>query len=1214
MRIIQKSISVLLVLAMVATVIIVKPAEKVEASVNHTRDEAVAWANAQIGNWLDYDGNGCECVDLIYYYVQYLGFSSLIGGNAIDYAYKSLPSGWSYQNSPQAGDIVVWDKGVNMGNYNYSQWQGNEYADSGFGHIGIVVEVRSTTIVTIETNTYSGYVGGGRNASSRERTKSSAKVYIRPDWPSSDTTSPVVKDVVVSNVTSSGYTVSCTVTDSGGSGLNRVEFPTWTFYNDQDDLKTPWPQGTSSGSRYTYTVKISEHNYERGPYATHIYGWDNAGNKYCYKLRVLVPTTYPSTISKVDYSIYNNHLYVLYDYYLDWATAESFCVSKGGHLASVTSSTENQTIYSLLQKGTRKAYYIGGYDYGKEGTFVFTDGSTMTYKNWKTGEPNNDNSENYMNMYQENGYWNDTRGYSYEGEDRCGFVLELDLNSITKQQVYDRFGIDLFTDISSVTISSIADRSYTGSAIEPEITVTSGTKTLVKGTDYTVSYSNNTNIGTATVTVTGIGDYKGTKTATFQIVADTSDLTISDIDAQSYTGTAIEPEITVTCGTKTLVQDTDYTVEYSDNINVGTATVTVTGIGNYTGTGSKTFEITAKSLDGVDIGSIADKTYTGSAIKPSVTVKDGTKTLKVMTDYTLSYSSNKAVGTATVTITGKGNYTGTRTTTFQIVPKAADLTISEIDDQSYTGAAIEPEITVTCGTKTLVQDTDYTIEYSDNTNAGTATVTVTGIGNYSGTGSTTFEITAKSIAGVKISSIADKTYTGSEIKPSVTVKDGTKTLTKDTDYTVKYSNNINAGTAKVTVSGIGNYQGTKTATFQIVPKATALTITDIDDQSYTGTAIEPDITVTCGTKTLVQDTDYTVEYSDNINVGTATVTVTGIGNYSGTGSTTFEITAKSLDNVKIGSISDKTYTGSVINPSVTVKDGTKTLKADTDYTLSYSNNTAVGTAIVTVTGKGNYSGTRTTTFNIVAANASDFVVSDIADQDYTGSAITPDVTVKFGSKTMVKDKDYVIVYSDNTNPGTATITIVGTGNFTGTKVVTFNIVGKAPEPQPAAKFTWKKSSGKWYYVDQNGNKTTGFATIDGSVYYFNSKGIMLTGWQQVDGVWYYFASSGVMKTGWQKISKKWYYFNDAGMMLTGVQTIAGKTYGFDTSGKMLTGWQKLDGIWYYFLSGGEAATGWKKISKKWYWFYSDGSMASSETIRIGNKDYKFNSSGVCTNP
>ena len=611
---------------------------------------------------------------------------------------------------------------------------------------------------------------------------------------------------------------------------------------------------------------------------------------------------------------------------------------------------------------------------------------------------------------------------------------------------------------------------------------------------------------------------------------------------------------------------------------------------------------------------IQDQIYSGLPNRPAIRVVYNSQILEQDTDYTVEYSDNINVGTATVTITGIGDYQGTKTVTFQIVANEADLEINSINAQSYTGTAIEPEITVSYCKKILVQDTDYTVEYSDNINVGTATVTVTGIGNYSGTGSKTFQITAKSLDNVNIGSIADKTYTGSAIKPSVTVKDGTKTLTANTDYTLSYSNNKAVGTATVTITGKGNYTGTRTTTFQIVPKATALTVSDIDDQSYTGIAIEPEITVKCGTKTLVQDTDYTVEYSDNINVGTATVTVTGIGNYSGTGSTTFEITAKSMAGVSISSIADKTYTGSAIKPSVTVKDGTKTLTANTDYTLSYSSNTDIGTATVTVTGKGNYTGTRTTTFKIVAANASDFVVSDIADQNYTGSAITPAVTVTFGTKTLVKDKDYVIVYSDNTNPGTATVTIVGTGNFTGTKVVTFNIVGNAPEPQPAAKFTWKKSSGKWYYVDQNGNKTTGFAIIEGTTYYFNSKGIMLTGWQQVDGVWYYFASSGVMKTGWQKISKKWYYFNDEGMMLTGVQTIEGKIYGFDTSGKMLTGWQKFDGIWYYFLSGGDAVTGWKKISKKWYWFYSDGSMASSETIRIGNKDYKFNSSGVCTNP
>ncbi|GEM_PF-4233426 len=579
MKHMKKCISVLLSMTMVISVFVVDTAEQVKAATNHTRDEAVAWANSKMGQYV-YNG---QCVGLIYEYLDYLGHSELRynengGRNACDFANASLPSGWSYVYGNYApGDIAVWKT-------NYS----SSSSSTGWaGHVGIIESCDNTGFNAYQQNRL-----GHQYVEKAWHLCTDLQCAIRPDWPSSDTTEPIVKDVVVSNVTSTGYTVSCTVTDSGGSGLNRVEFPTWTIKNDQDDLKTPWPQGTSNGSRYTYTVKISEHNNEHGPYSTHIYGWDNAGNRYCYKLRVLVPESYPSSISMVDYSIFNNHLYVLYDYYLDWATAENFCVSKGGHLSSITSSGENEIVYSLLQKGSRVAYYIGGYDYGSEGSFVFTDGSTMTYKNWHTGEPNNDKSENYTNMYRESGRWNDTRGYSYEGEDRCGFVLELDLNSVTKQQAYDRLGIDLFTDISSVTISSIADKTYTGLAIEPEIIIASGSKTLTKGTDYTVSYSNNKNVGIANVAITGKGNYKGSKSVDFNIIAaDASGFAVSSISDQKYTGSEITPEVTVKFNSKTLVKDEDYVLVYSDNTNAGTATVTIVGIGNFKGTKKVSFEI-----------------------------------------------------------------------------------------------------------------------------------------------------------------------------------------------------------------------------------------------------------------------------------------------------------------------------------------------------------------------------------------------------------------------------------------------------------------------------------------------------------------------------------------------------------------------------------------------------------------------------------------------
>ena len=167
--------------------------------------------------------------------------------------------------------------------------------------------------------------------------------------------------------------------------------------------------------------------------------------------------------------------------------------------------------------------------------------------------------------------------------------------------------------------------------------------------------------------------------------------------------------------------------------------------------------------------------------------------------------------------------------------------IDAIPDQTFTGSAIEPEITVTDGEKTLVLGTDYEVSYSDNTNVGTATAKITGIGNYSGTIEKTFSINAKALTAANVPDIAAQTFTGSAITPTVTVKDGSKTLTLNTDYSVSYSNNTNAGTAKAKITGKGNYSGTVEKSFTIAKALTAANVSDIPAQTYTGSAIEPEI-------------------------------------------------------------------------------------------------------------------------------------------------------------------------------------------------------------------------------------------------------------------------------------------------------------------------------------------------------------------------------------
>ena len=140
----------------------------------------------------------------------------------------------------------------------------------------------------------------------------------------------------------------------------------------------------------------------------------------------------------------------------------------------------------------------------------------------------------------------------------------------------------------------------------------------------------------------------------------------------AYDGKAKTPSVNVKVNGKTLKKDTDYTVSYSNNTKVGTAKVTITGKGNYTGSVSKTYSI-KNNFKKATISGISNKSYTGKNITQSITVKYNGKTLKNGTDYTVSYSSNKNIGTATVKVTGKGSYAGTITKTFKINPAKQEI-------------------------------------------------------------------------------------------------------------------------------------------------------------------------------------------------------------------------------------------------------------------------------------------------------------------------------------------------------------------------------------------------------------------------------------------------------------------------------------------------------------------------------------------------------------
>ena len=196
------------------------------------------------------------------------------------------------------------------------------------------------------------------------------------------------------------------------------------------------------------------------------------------------------------------------------------------------------------------------------------------------------------------------------------------------------------------------------------------------------------------------------------------------------------------------------------------------------------------------------------------------------------------------------------------------------------------------------------MSYSNNRNVGTATVTVTGRGNYTGTKTSTFRIIGKDLSNTKVSSIDTQRYTGEEIRPAVTVKIGSVTLQRNVDYTLTYRDNIRPGTASILITGAGSYSGSKTVTFKIAQASLSSAIVKVSDQTYNGTAKTPRVLVRVGTDTLKEDVDYELEYRNNKNPGKATVVLSGIGDYSGTKKAYFVIAPKKMTWISVKAVTN----------------------------------------------------------------------------------------------------------------------------------------------------------------------------------------------------------------------------------------------------------------------------------------------------------------------
>lgn len=478
--------------------------------------------------------------------------------------------------------------------------------------------------------------------------------------------------------------------------------------------------------------------------------------------------------------------------------------------------------------------------------------------------------------------------------------------------------------VSSLSVGKIADQvakdnDSENRGVEPELVVTDksvkGGKILTKGEDYTVKFQNNVLPGKATAIIIGNGTtYQGTKIVNFTITGvPMSKVGIQELSAGvpfKYNGSEIKPSYKLTYTesgiVKTLSEGTDYSVTYQNNINSGKnkAQVIFTGVGKYSGTVKKNFSISQHTILALDmqigtvdssgnfiassaVGSLPEYAYEKGGVKPAIQVKtnvgeDGTEkyiVLKEGVDYTVKYGNNTSVNNGTnaqgksislpyVKITGKGNYYGTLEKKFIINRSSLSNATISADDVIWANKAniCKPNITLidNNGVK-LAAGTDYdnkNIDYrytadttvthiagqskttevksendpvgpTDIIPAGTViAVKVNGKGNYADSVSDTayFKYAGVSISKMNIT-VKDQYYTGKAVEPQLEdvtafVKNGklTEYVGCESLVITGYSNNVNKGTASLTIKGLGNYGGTRVVKFRIIDKTMNYTI------------------------------------------------------------------------------------------------------------------------------------------------------------------------------------------------------------------------------------------------------------------------------------------------------------------------------------------------------------------------------------------------------
>ena len=635
-------------------------------------------------------------------------------------------------------------------------------------------------------------------------------------------------------------------------------------------------------------------------------------------------------------------------------------VKATGSVINVSEGEVTNTItYKTLDKFNANNYSITKNE-GKLSITPVTDEVTVTIKGYEdtaTYDGNPHSVEGYEvknisnKLYKENdiGFTGEAKA---EGIEAATYQMNLkkDQFSNTSQNFTDvEFVVEdgtltinpksiVPTDDNGITVEKPADTTYNGSEQrnKPVVKDSKTKATLVEGTDYTLAYTDATNAGTVTVTITGIGNYNGTVDTSYEIKPKEYTVT-TNTASKVYDGTALTASgkvegivsgetynFTIT-GTQTDVGSSDntYTFEWNGTAKKSNYKLAKESIGKLTVNKQSIVPDPEhpETYLGIEIDSPSDITYDGKEHKWSPVVSSKAKTALVAgKDYAVEYSTTdftNVAGEITVTIRGINNYTGSLTRTYKILPREYTVT-TESDSKVYDGTALTAggkiegivkgetySFTIT-GAQTDVGSSDntYDLKWTGSAKESNYKHGKDSIG--------TLTVKAKSIVpdgpdtpeekktGITVSDPSDSKYDGKEHREVLTVKD-TKTdkkLVADKDYSVTYSDDlVNAGTVTIKVAGLGNYTGSFEKTYKITKRSVTLTSANAT-KTYDGTALtNTSITVSgdgfvegegaeykvTGTQTQVGNSANSFEYKLNENtlasnyditkvVGTLTIT------------------------------------------------------------------------------------------------------------------------------------------------------------------------------------------------------------------------------------------------------------------------------------------------------------------------------------------------------